>query len=255
MARRRRGGPPCRAEPQSVPTGARPARAPRPGRRRGRGVRARTVEHAHAGVRRVRPVVGGRDQRRTARGGPRVQRGERRRSAAARSDGADRGRGRCRPGLHHRADLCCGGDRSQELPAREDRATRFARARARERSRRPWQHQCMARRGPAGPQWRSRSPCPAERRSASGRAAARGRRPLIGGSQSHAASGAGNGGKVGQEETDPVQNRPRVADLSGVKGGQDQTLSDPAAPETPAQRVVKGSSKPRRLTRARDPNP
>ncbi len=85
-----------------------------------------------------------------------------------------------RPGLHDRADLCCGRDRGQELPAREDRAARFGRARARERRRRPWEHQRMGRRGPAGAEWRGRSACPAAGRSATGRQAARGHGPLAG---------------------------------------------------------------------------
>ena len=72
-----------------------------------------------------------------------------------------------------------------------------------------------------------------------------GARPLVGVARSSeaaratAASGAGNGGKGGQEQTDSVQNRPRLPGRSGVKGSQDQTLSDPAAPESPAQKVVK----------------
>ena len=72
-----------------------------------------------------------------------------------------------------------------------------------------------------------------------------GARPLVGVARSSeaaratSASGAGNGGKGGQDQTDSVQNRLRLAGLSGVKGGQDQTLFDPAAPESPAQTVVK----------------
>ena len=52
------------------------------------------------------------------------------------------------------------------------------------------------------------------------------------------ASGAGDGGKGGQDHTVSAQNRLRLTGLSTVNGGQDQTLFDPAA-ESPAQRVVK----------------
>lgn len=80
-----------------------------------------------------------------------------------------------------------------------------------------------------------------------------GARPLVGVARSSAgaraaeASGAGDGGKGGQGQTDSVPNRLRLTGLSGLKGGQDQTLPDPAAPESPAQRVVKRVVKTRAL--------
>ena len=97
-------------------------------------------------------------------------------AAIADADGAG-------PGFHDGADLCCGRDRGQELPAREDRAARFGRARACERRRWPWEHERMAGRGPAGAGWRSRSAGPSEGRSATGRAAARGHGAPAGGRQ------------------------------------------------------------------------
>ena len=70
-------------------------------------------------------------------------------------------------------------------------------------------------------------------------------RPLVGVARSQAgaraveASGSGDGEKGGQDQTVSPQNRLRLTGLSKVKGSQDQTLSDPAAAESPAQRVVK----------------
>jgi hypothetical protein len=61
------------------------------------------------------------------------------------------------------------------------------------------------------------------------------------------AKGAGEGGKGGQDQTVSAENRLRLTGLSGAKGGQDQTLSEPAAAESPAQRVVKRVVKARAL--------
>ena len=80
-----------------------------------------------------------------------------------------------------------------------------------------------------------------------------GARPLVGvdrsseAARARPASGAVDAGKGGQDQTDSVQNRLRLAGLSGVKGGQDQILFDPAAPETPAQTVVQRVVKTRAL--------
>lgn len=78
-----------------------------------------------------------------------------------------------------------------------------------------------------------------------------GARPLVGVARSPAAagaadvSGAGDGGKGGQDQTVSVQTRLRLTTPSGAKGGQDHTLSDPAAAQSPAQRVVKRVAKTR----------
>jgi len=80
-----------------------------------------------------------------------------------------------------------------------------------------------------------------------------GARPLVGvvrspaGAGAAEASGPGDGVKGGQDQTVSAHNRLRLTALSGVKGGQDQTLSDPAAAESPAQRVVKRAAKTRAL--------
>jgi hypothetical protein len=88
---------------------------------------------------------------------------------------------------------------------------------------------------------------PAPRRVAPSPAA----RPLVGMDRSPAevstadASSGGDGGKGGQDQMVSVQNRLRLTGLSGVKGGHDHTLSDPAAAESPAERVVKRAAKTR----------
>jgi hypothetical protein len=80
-----------------------------------------------------------------------------------------------------------------------------------------------------------------------------GARPLVGLAHPSAVAGAAEakggdvGGKGGQGQTVSAENRLRLTGLSGVKGGQDQTLSDQAAPERPAQRVVKRVVKTRAL--------
>jgi hypothetical protein len=108
---------------------------------------------------------------------------------------------------------------------------------------------------------------PRTRNSAVGQRAPRrvapppGARPLVGVVSSPEAaraaetSGVGDTGKGGHDQTVSAQNRLRLTGLSTVKGGQDQTVSEPAAAESPAQRVVKRVVKPGRLTRVRDLNP
>lgn len=81
-----------------------------------------------------------------------------------------------------------------------------------------------------------------------------GARPLLGmarpvaGDSAAEAKGAGDCVKGGQDQTVSAQNRLGLTGLSGVKGGQAQTLSDPAAAESPAERVVKRVVKTRALS-------
>jgi hypothetical protein len=81
-----------------------------------------------------------------------------------------------------------------------------------------------------------------------------GARPLVGLARPSVVAGAAEakgadaGGKGGQGQTVSAENRLRLTGLSGVKGGQDQTLCDQAAPESPAQRVVKRVAKTVALT-------
>jgi hypothetical protein len=78
-------------------------------------------------------------------------------------------------------------------------------------------------------------------------------RPLLGVAPARTAARAaeerssGVAGKGGQAQTVSPRNCLRLTGLSGAKGGQDQTLSDPVAPESRAQRVVKRVVKTRGL--------